>query len=121
MVAWLNTLQVSQTAMQNKEEIEALIREQMVITEQKIADYEAMSGPVTPDDSIGRISRMDAINNQAVIEASLRQAKTKLAKLQHSLASLDNPNFGNCKRCGRPIPPMRLILMPESPFCVRCA
>ncbi|MEL6391473.1 MAG: TraR/DksA C4-type zinc finger protein [Bacteroidota bacterium] len=105
----------------DKLEIKGKLEEQIVKTKEKIANYEGLIGSVTPDDSIGRISRMDAINNQAVVEASLRQAKAKLAKLQHGLSSIDDPNFGKCKQCGRDIPPMRLVLMPESPFCVRCA
>lgn len=106
----------------NKEELKVKLREQIAITEEKLVSYEAMSAPVTPDDSIGRISRMDAINNKSVAEAALRQAEDKLNKLKHMLATVDDdPNFGNCKRCGRPIPPMRVILMPESPYCVRCA
>lgn len=106
----------------NKAELKEKLREQIVHTEEKITGYREMSEPVTPDDSIGRISRMDAINNKSVAEAALRQAEDKLGKLKHMLATVDeDPNFGNCKRCGRPIPPMRIVLMPESPFCVRCA
>ena len=106
----------------DKEELKDKLREQIAQTEEKLVSYETMSAPVTPDDSIGRISRMDAINNKSVAEAALRQAKDKLGKLKHMLATVDNdPNFGNCKRCGRSIPPMRVILMPESPYCVRCA
>ncbi|MEM8582940.1 MAG: TraR/DksA C4-type zinc finger protein [Bacteroidota bacterium] len=105
----------------DKVDIKEQLKEQIAQTKEKIANYEGLIGSLTPDDSIGRISRMDAINNQAVVQASLRQAKAKLAKLQHGLSSIDEPNFGKCKRCGRDIPPMRLVLMPESPFCVRCA
>lgn len=106
----------------NKEELKEKLREQIAKTEEKLVSYEAMSAPITPDDSIGRVTRMDAINNRSVAQAAFSQAKDKLQKLKHMLATVDDdPNFGNCKRCGRPIPPMRVILMPESPFCVRCA
>ncbi len=106
----------------NKEELKNKLHEQIAKTEEKITGYESMSAPVSPDDAIGRVSRMDAINNKSVAEAALRQAKDKLAKMKHMLATVDeDPNFGNCKRCGKPIPPMRIILMPESPYCVRCA
>lgn len=106
----------------NKAEIKEKLQEQIATTEEKVRGYEQMSAPVSPDDAIGRVSRMDAINNKSVSEAALRQAKDKLDKMKHMLATMDDdPNFGNCKRCGRPIPPMRIILMPESPYCVRCA
>lgn len=106
----------------DKTDLKEKLQEQIGLTEEKIKDFEAMSAPVSPDDAIGRVSRMDAINNKSVAEAALRQAKNKLLKLHQMLETVDkDPNFGNCKRCGRPIPPMRIILMPESPYCVRCA
>lgn len=106
----------------DKAELKSKLKEQIAKTQEKIIGFTSMSAPVSPDDAIGRVSRMDAINNKSVAEAALRQAEDKLDKLQHMLATMDeDPNFGNCKRCGRLIPPMRLILMPESPYCVRCA
>ena len=43
-------------------------------TIQKIRRYEEMTQPIAPDNAIGRVSRMDAINNKSVIEAALRKA-----------------------------------------------
>ncbi len=106
----------------SKETIKAKLQEVIATTEEKVAAYESLAQPVSPDDAIGRVSRMDAINNKGVLDAAIAQAQDKLNKLRHMLATIDeDPNFGLCKRCGRPIQPMRLILMPESPFCVHCA
>lgn len=102
-------------------EVKALIEQEIKKTSRKIAEYEDMSAPVSPDDAIGRVSRMDAINNKSVTESALRQAKDKLSKLKHALNRVDEPDFGLCKRCGKPIPVMRVVLMPQSPYCVRCA
>ena len=96
------------------------LTEHITLTEEKIKGFEEMSAPVTPDDAIGRVSRMDAINN-AVQEAALAKAREKLTKLKVMQANLDDPKLGLCKRCGRPIPVGRLLLMPESAFCVRCS
>ena len=90
-------------------------------TERKIESFAEASKPVAPENSIGRISRMDAINNKSVSEAALRTAKRKLAKLQHALSKLDDPSFGNCSNCSHPIQQKRLMFMPESTLCVRCA
>lgn len=98
-----------------------IIEQEIEKTEGKIREYEDMSSPVGPDDAIGRVSRMDAINNKSVSEAALRQAKDKLSKLRHALARIGEPGFGTCSRCGQAIPVMRVALMPESPYCVRCA
>lgn len=104
-----------------KSEIRLLIEKEIVKTEKKIEEYEEMSSPVSPDDAIGRVSRMDAINNKSVSEAALRQAKDKLSKLRHALSRLDEDNFGKCLRCSNDIPIMRVVLMPQSPYCVNCA
>lgn len=97
------------------------LEQSIALTKKKIAGYEQMSAPVSPDNAIGRVSRMDAINNKAVAEAALRTARRKLDRLQNMQSNLDDPNLGLCKGCGRPIPVPRLLAMPESPFCVRCS
>lgn len=105
----------------NKVELRAQIEKQIARTERKIKGYESMSEPVGPDNAIGRVSRMDAINNKGVTEAALRQAREKLGQLRHALSQLDEAQFGICRRCSQPIPAGRILLMPESPYCVRCA
>jgi DnaK suppressor protein len=105
----------------DKEQLAEKLNQLIAETEKKITGYEEMSAPVSPDDAIGRVSRMDAINNKAVAEAALRNARRKLDKLRTMQSNLNDPKLGICKRCGRPIPLPRLLLMPESPFCVRCA
>ena len=59
--------------MMDKKEIRQLIEKEIEKTTQKVASYEEMSQPITPDDSIGRISRMDAINNKSVAEVALER------------------------------------------------
>ncbi|RMF00799.1 MAG: TraR/DksA family transcriptional regulator [Bacteroidetes bacterium] len=105
----------------DKAAIRTQIEQEIAKTKQKIIDYEEMSSPISPDDAIGRVSRMDAINNKSVTEAALRQAKDKLGKLEYALQHLDDDKFGQCRRCGNAIPVMRVVLMPESPYCVHCA
>ncbi len=90
-------------------------------TEEKIKSMEVNTKPIAPENSIGRVSRMDAINNKSVTEAALRTAKSKLSKLKLALSKLDKPAFGTCDRCGNKIAPARLMFMPESSRCIRCA
>ena len=97
------------------------IQRSIVEFEEKIAALEANTQPISPENSIGRVSRMDAINNKGVAEAALRNAKRKLSKLQIALKSIDKEGFGLCDRCNMPIPPQRLMFLPESTRCVRCA
>lgn len=103
------------------DEIRKKIEEEIAKTERLIADYKEQSKPVTLDNSIGRISRMDAINNKSITESALRQAEGKLSKLNQSLDNIDKPDFGKCMVCKRPIPLGRILLMPQSNKCVNCA
>jgi DnaK suppressor protein len=103
------------------EEIKQKILDEIAKTESLIAEYKEMSGPVAPDDAIGRISRMDAINNKSVTEASLRQAQVKLKNLQRVLSRMGTSDFGICIKCRRPIPMARILYRPESLYCVNCA
>ncbi len=93
------------------------------IEEQKklIQSLEVTSKPVAPDNAIGRLTRMEAINSKSISEASLNSARSKLAKLEKALKKIDDPNFGICINCENPIPHGRVMLMPESTLCVPCA
>lgn len=105
----------------SRSEVLSLLEREIEKTERIIEEYKESSGPIAPDDAIGRVSRMDAINNRSIVQAAQRTAEEKLNKLRYMKDHLDDPDFGQCRRCGQSIPPGRLILKPESPFCVRCA
>ena len=108
----------------NKEEIQDIknrITEELKKTEEAILDYKESTKPISPENAIGRVSRMDAINNKSVVEAALRKAEEKLNKLKLVLDKVDDADFGICIRCGEPIPIGRVLLMPQSRNCVRCA
>ena len=100
-----------------QEKIEALI----IKYEKDIEETEKMTQPISPENSIGRVSRMDAINNKSVMEASLRNKISKRNKLKLALTQIDKPGFGACLNCKRQINPARLMFMPESTKCFNCA
>jgi len=97
------------------------IEELIVKYEQDIKETEKMTQPISPENSLGRISRMDAINNKSVMEASLRNKISKRNKLKMAMTQIDKAGFGLCKNCSKPINPKRLMFMPESVKCIRCA
>jgi len=86
-----------------------------------ISELEELTKPIAPENSIGRVSRMDAINNKSVNDAALRQARLRLEKMEIALNKIDSPEYGNCKSCKATIPLPRLMYMPESSHCVKCA
>ena len=108
----------------NKEERSALkkrILDLIQAGENEIKLLEEHTKPVTPENSLGRISRMDAINNKGVADAAMRNKKSKLSKLKVALTHIDNEAFGICSNCKRTIQAARLMYMPEVTRCVRCA
>ena len=106
---------------ENKQDIKKRILEELKKTEELILDYKESTKPISPENAIGRVSRMDAINNKSVVEAALRKAEEKFNKLKLVLDKVNDADFGLCMRCGNPIPIGRILLMPQSRNCVRCA
>ena len=101
--------------------IERTIQEEIKKTLLSISNLEELTKPIAPENAIGRVSRMDAINNKSVNDAALVKAKQKLKNLEITLSNLKEPNFGICAKCNRTIPIGRIMLMPHSRFCVNCA
>ncbi len=106
---------------QEREVLKKKIVETIARMEKEVERLEEATRPISPENAIGRVSRMDAINSKGVSEAALRSARRKLSSLRLALAKVDSPGFGACSRCRQPIPSARLMYMPESTRCVRCA
>lgn len=87
----------------------------------KIIDLEELTKPISPDCAIGRVSRMDAINNKSINENALRKAKSKLKSMEIALQNVNDDDFGICVKCNNQIPLGRILLVPHSRFCVNCA
>jgi DnaK suppressor protein len=104
-----------------EQELAQLIKDEIIKTKQLISTYKDLNAPIAPDVAIGRISRMDAINNKSITDASLRQAEQKLKNLEQVLQKVGTKDFGICNKCSKPIPVGRILIRPESQFCVNCA
>ena len=104
-----------------KKAIEEKLLHEINSTQKKIEEYTELCKPIAPEDSIGRISRMDAINNKSVVEAALREAKNKMQQLLTMQSKIKEIDFGVCIKCKQEIPLGRLIIRPHSKFCVNCA
>ncbi len=101
--------------------MKARLKKKIISTKEKIVDMEEMTKPVTPDVSIGRISRLDAINNKSVMEAALRTSRKELDDMEYALKHIDDEQFGVCTKCHGEINLKRLMLVPGSKRCIRCA
>ena len=102
-------------------EIQQKLLSEIESTQLKVDEYTELCKPIAPENAIGRISRMDAINNKSVVEAALREAKNKMQQLQFMQKKIKNPDFGACVKCKKEIPFGRLMIRPHSKFCVQCA
>jgi len=97
--------------------------------DEKKLDLESMSAlseearaPVTLDQqSVGRLSRMDAMQQQAMAEAQERARKRDLVRIEMAERRLAAGEYGWCSECGEVIPDKRLAIDPMAEKCVRCA
>lgn len=105
----------------NKTEIRVQIERKIAKLKDDILKLVDLVKPLAPDCAIGRVSRMDAINNRSINEAALRQRQAQLKSLEYAINHVDDPDFGKCIKCGQEIPLGRIMLMPESKKCVSCA
>ena len=103
------------------DKIKNKLSKEVAETKLKISKYKELSKPIPPENSIGRVSRMDAINNKSVVEAALREAENKLKQLEIINKKIGDPDFGICNSCKGKIPFGRLIIRPHSQLCVKCA
>jgi DnaK suppressor protein len=97
------------------------IRDDLDQVRTEIQELQDLTRPISPENAIGRVSRMDAINNKSINDAALRASRKKALMLERALGRAEEPDFGRCARCKQPIPHGRLMLMPHTTRCVHCA
>ena len=71
--------------------------------------------------NIGRLSRMDAIQRQAMAIETERRRKLDLRRLEAAIERLKSGNFGYCIACDEKIPLKRLKFDPACTTCIKCA
>lgn len=103
----------------------AELEAQLVQLRQEIVDLQASStqgGKTVELDqaSVGRLSRIDAMQQQQMAHASQRLASQRLAQIDAAFQRLAEGEYGFCALCEEPIGYARLKAKPEAPFCVAC-
>lgn len=88
-----------------------------------LAEHSAESrAPVELDQTrVGRLSRMDALQNQAMALETERRRQSELQRIEAALARIAAGDYGFCIQCEEPIGAKRLSLDPSVPTCIRCA
>ena len=70
---------------------------------------------------VGRPSRIDALQQQAMAQATNERAQLTLTRITSALQRCDDGTYGECLRCGELINPRRLEVDPAATLCIDCA
>ena len=98
----------------------ALVTRQQELRAQ-LAGTDASTKPVTLDQqSVGRVSRIDAIQQQQMAIANQQQANQLLRRIELALQRLDTGDYGVCLTCEEPISFARLLAQPYATLCIDC-
>lgn len=71
--------------------------------------------------SVGRLSRIDALQQQALAQETHRRRLGEAQRLRAAIARIDSGDFGWCLKCGEPVGERRLALDPTTALCIDCA
>ena len=71
--------------------------------------------------SVGRLSRMDAMQNQQIALASERKRQDELLRIEAALQRIEEGTYGECLVCGEQIAAKRLGFDPSITTCITCA
>lgn len=102
-------------------EFEQRLRQELDETVRLIEESKEYRAPVELDQqSVGRLSRMDAMQQQAMAQNLTRRRQERKVALERTLSRIRDGEFGYCVECGEPIAVRRLEIDPTFKTCVRC-
>jgi DnaK suppressor protein len=82
---------------------------------------EDAAAAVAPDKGLGRLSRMEAMQDQQLVMEMRRRKKRQLVEIKLAISRLEMGNYGTCVFCGKEISPERLEVAPEVQTCMSCS
>ena len=87
-----------------------------------VANASKAAAPVELDQQVqGRLSRMNAIQGQAMAQATIERRRVEISQIDAAFQRMEEDEFGYCVECGEDIAPKRLELNPATARCVDCA
>ena len=114
-----NELMLSENVIQ---ELKASLECRQKELSEEIEVTRANSKPVALDQqAVGRVSRIDAIQQQQMHLSALNRRENQLALIRSALSRIQNKQYGECQICEEPIELKRLRARPETPVCLSCA
>lgn len=89
--------------------------------EQLNSDSKGAADTVALDQStVGRLSRMDAMQAQQMAQETARRRKQQLQQIESALGRIEADDYGDCYKCGEPIEEARLKFDPAGTRCINC-
>ncbi|KAB7616068.1 TraR/DksA family transcriptional regulator [Amylibacter sp. SFDW26] len=85
------------------------------------ATKDSRSTVILDQTSVGRLSRMDAMQQQAMANATSQRRQSEILAAKAALSRIDEGEFGYCVECGEDITPKRLDHNPTVATCITCA
>jgi len=70
--------------------------------------------------AVGRLSRMDSIQNQHMSRDLSERQEARVGAIQSALDRISSGSYGRCIQCGNEIESGRLYVMPEVEHCSGC-
>jgi len=104
-----------------KDEIREKIESDLAMLKEQISILEEKTKPISPDCSLGRLTRLEAMGEQHVNHKILDEERLRYRRLSNAILRIDKPSFGICIVCEDDIPIGRMMIRPESVRCVACA
>ena len=102
-------------------ELRAELQRQLVRLEQSMRVTEKAVKIVELDQTaVGRLSRMDSLQNQSLSKGLREREVARLSQLREAISRIEKETFGLCIACGGEIPYGRLFVFPEAPACGEC-
>lgn len=98
----------------------ALQNERSELAADDVATGDARKPVELDQQSVGRLSRMDALQNQAMAQAMSRRRSGRALRIDAALKRIDTGDYGQCLDCGEDISKARLDLDPTLPKCLSC-
>ena len=103
------------------DDMRKLLLERRSELEDLLGNNDASTKPVTLDQqSVGRVSRVDAIQQQQMALANQQQAAELLKRIEFALRRIDDGSYGYCLDCGEPVAAARLRAQPWAGLCIDC-
>ena len=99
----------------------ALIARREALAKEDAANADSRDTVELQQDSVGRLSRMDALQQQAMARAQERRRAQERARITAALERIDEGEWGYCLTCGEEIAEARLRYDPSVAVCVGCA